>query len=706
MKYVHNDGGTRRDNDMLPRDGATGLWGKRPLRPKYVGMGDWAQSPGLDETAGSSTKKQPALFQFDSTWTIRYHRMVDMGENANLYLSLRYTKVEQLVRRYAGLSVSIRSTHQAWMHIPPEHRLQVWQDVMLWCLHNNPTRALKLLLASMRGHQLRPPRYVVGDCLQQLAGRFLLKVANPDPWALSSIYHLVHKYAEGASEGQRVQTIPDQVVFLMLKHCDDKQVSSLLQRFTQGNVQLHANTLLQALARSMDMGNVNSALRLLRLVSKSGFSMDRDQVQKACVRLVRAQYNVPEPFAIQTKILTQILEMGIRPNIWLLNAILLNTVKAGYFDLALQIFEIAKVNNLRPDNITCNILLKGAVLNADRAERRRLVRELENDAELIRDFRLLGDLLHTISKTEEPAYPAMLALYKNHCDLKPLQELGLSEIEDHFKKDYAVPVKDIWPSADILRQMLCAYIQTHKDSDTLIDDYHRFHNLVLQDHPLITPVARSDHVANAFLMAFGHRAKTLPHCALVLKHMLDDSSFERLSVQSEESYPRLAAPSVRTWSILASAYSWHGQDRAAEKVLDLMRERGIKPDRITWNTIISGYSSLQKVEEAVDAMKRMEAAGFRPNDRTFKGLSKIYNRKRLLGVLGRTLGDDNAFKMKKWAMSEEELEDSRQEVETMAQGWETSSTVRDDEIYGYLQKRYENLAAEQKRRENAIRGIH
>ena len=703
MKYVYRDGGAPLDNRSPSRDQAP-LFGRyRPARAKLVGLGDWA--PSSEESAKSLVEKKPTLFHFDSTWTIRYNRMTDVGENVNLYLSLRYSKVEKLVRRYAGLHASIKSTHQAWMHIPPEHRLQVWQDVMLWCLRNNSTRALKLLLASLKGRQFRPPRYVVGDCLQYLARKFLFKVVNPDPWALNSIYHLVHKYVEGDfDKGQRVQTIPDQVVFLMLKHCDDKQVSSLLQRFTQGNVQLHSNTLLHALSRSLDMGNVNLALRLLRLISKSGFSMHQQQAQRACVKLIRTQFKIPEPFAIQTKILTQILEMGVRPNIILYNAILLNTVEAGYFDLALQMFEIAKANNLRPDDITCRILLRGSLLNADRATRSRLVRELANDAELLRDFRVLGDLLHTISKSEDPAYPAMLALYKQHRNLQPLKELGLCGNEDHQQEHFATGAEDKWPSTKTLIQMLCAYIKMHKDSDTLKDVYHRYHEMVLQDHPLIAPVAHSDHVANAFLTAFGHRAKTLPHCALVIKHMLDGSSSKRLSVQPEESFPKLAAPTVRTWSILAGVYSYHGQNRAAEKVLGLMRERGIEPDQITWNTIISGYSVSQKVEEAVDAMKRMESAGFRPNDRTFKGLSRIYNRKRLLGALGKTLGNGKTPNAESLVMSEEEMDGTRQEMETMAAGWETSETPRGNEIYDYLKKRYENLVTRQKLGEDTSEG--
>ena len=634
-------------------------------------------------------------FQFDSTWTRRYHRLVEKGESVNLHMSLQYPNVERLVRRYASLNMSVRSTHMAWMHIPLQHRLRVWQDIMLWCLHHNATRALKLLLASMKGRQFRPPRHVVGDCLQHLAKTFLHKVTNPDPWALNAIYHLVHKYVEGGSEGHRIQHVPDQVVFLMLVHCDDEKVMKLLNTFTLENVQVHANTLLHALSRSLDMGDVNASLRLLRLVVRSGLGRHRDQVYSACVRLVRTQFDVAEPFTLQTKILTQILEMGIRPNIALYNAVLLNTVEAGYYDLALQMFKIAKENDLAPDGITYKIILGGSMEHADRSSRRKLVREMERDAQQFRDPRMVSELLRAMSKSYEPAFPRMLEFYKQYYDPRPLEELGFYDRK--IPLDDTVPAKDKWPSPKILGQMICAYIGNHRRSKILLDIYNRFHDLVLQNHPIINPVSRTDHVANAFIMAFGRHVETLPYCTKVIKHMLDDSSSRRLSIQPDESFPKSAAPTVRTWSILAAAYFKHKQMIAAEKVLELMRERGLEPDQVTWNTVISGYSSMQQLEKAIDTMRRMEASGYTANSRTLKALRKIWNRDRLLDALSRNLGEGKAENDRYRENVERQRKAAREEAEEMAMDWETDDAIPGLEVTKYLRERYQNLAAEHKR---------
>ncbi|KAL9102330.1 MAG: hypothetical protein Q9163_002510 [Psora crenata] len=664
-----------------------------PYKPARFAMAEASQqSYGyLDE------KPYPNTAYFDSTWTTRYHSVVEKGESVNLFMSLQYPNVERLVRRYAGLNMSVRSTHLAWMHIPHAHRLRVWHDVMLWCLRNSGVRALKLLLASMRGRQLRPPRHVVGDCLQHLAKVFLHKVSNPDPWALSAIYHLVLKYVDGGSEGQRAQYVPDQVVFLLLKHCDDRKILYLLSTFASGNVQLHANTLLHALRRSLDLGDINFSLRLLRLVSKSGLGMDRDQVQSACVRLVRAQFDVPQPYAVQTKVLTQILEIGVRPNIVLYNAILLNTIEAGYYDLALKMFDIARENGLNADGITHRILLRGATEHADRSSRRRLIRETESNTEQLEDPLVVSELLHAISKCYDPAFLRMLELYQKHYDVRPLEELGLYEAG--LPRENLLLTRDKWPSARILGQMLCAYIHLHRDSDTLMSTYSRYHRLVKEIHPLVNPLSRTDHVANAFIMAFGRNPKTLAHCTTVIRDMLDGSSSKRLSIQPDESFPKAIAPTVRTWSILAAAYFKHKQKRAAERVLELMRERGLEPDRVTWNTIISGYSSLQQLGKAVDAMRRMEAAGYEADSRTLKAIGRIWNRDRLLDALGRNLGESKAEKDELRNDQNRQRAAVMDETEEMAMGWETDDTVPGLEVRRYLRERYQNLAAEQRRME-------
>ena len=621
---------TLRRSPELRRDFILEKVRKQPVRTKYAWLAGWARPIETGRKVQSERAHEQVSFQLDCQWTRRFHRLIADGKHRHVELSLSHPHFKRLVGKVVGVTAGTKSVYQTWMHMPSEIRLALWQDVMLWCLRNSPLRALKLLIASMRGQKLRPPRHVVGDCLQSLAMRLLHRAAKPHIPTVLSLYNALERYVGGATREGHAQSVSDQVVYLLIQHLDDERVLALLQMLARANVHLHANTLLQALQRTLEMGDVNVSLKLLQLVSQSGFDMQKDQVQSACVTLVRAQHGVQEPYSIQTKILTRILEMGVRPNVAFFNAILLNTIQAGYHDLAIKMFGIAKKNRLAPDWITCRILLRGAVASAGRKTCLDMVEEIARSADLLRDHRVQTDMLNAISYSTAQSYNRMLDFYERHLDTAPLEDLGMSRVKIVARQSEGFSASERQPSSETLGHMICAYVRTHQDSVDLLDLYNQYHEFVCRQHPLIAPVAQTDHVPNAFLVAFGRRARTLPHCAMIIRHMLDDSGSRRLSVQPEPVYPRPAAPSVQTWSILADAYSRHGQKKAAEKVLQLMKERNVAPNQVTWNSIIGGLSSTQNVESAVEMLQRMRAAGFQPNHFTLCGLGKVYDRSRLL----------------------------------------------------------------------------
>lgn len=609
---------------------------KKPGRVKYVSLGTWAPSSSwLGQQIALPSQRQ-GLDPLDRSWSERF-QAVSNGRRLNLDL----IKINgELIQRYAGLHMSPRVIHRTWLQIPAETQPKIWQELMLWCLQNSPRRALKLLLATSRNQKLRPSRHVVGDCLWHLAKHFLDGESRPDPLAWKSIYHLTCTFVEGGNNDMgRTYAMPGNLVHLILKHSDNNKTASFIELLGSNNVDLHVNTLLQVLERSVGMGKVSLSMQILGCIARSGFDLSRDQVQSACVRLLRTSFDAAEPYIVQAKILTQILEMGIRPKIAMYNAIILNTIEAGDLDTAWQMYDVAKANNLEPNSITYGILLKGARLSEDFSLLERVISETQKHLTVVQDLRLFSDLLNALSvqmpKSHEKQYPYMLELYKQRCYLEPLRDLGMCGPETLSSPESKTELK--WPTPHVLAQMFLAYIRLHQTSDGLIAIYQRYHELVKQNHPLIAPLASKDYISNAFVIAFGRRAETLQHCTTVVKHMLDPP----VPSTTETELPlTISPPTVRTWSILAAAYFSNNQKLAAEKVLTLMRERGLRGDKVTWNIIVSGYSGMQNVEAAVDAMKRMEADGYQADSRTLQGLGRLYNRDKLLNSLRRSMGKE------------------------------------------------------------------
>lgn len=99
------------------------------------------------------------------------------------------------------------------------------------------------------------------------------------------------------------------------------------------------------------------------------------------------------------------------------------------------------------------------------------------------------------------------------------------------------------------------------------------------------------------------------------------------------SHHALMKPDVYTWSILLKIFMDHHQPRAAEKVLKMMIERGVAPNQVTWNSLACGYARMQDPTMTVDAIERLEQAGFEIDGHTMKGLEWIQNRRALIAAM-------------------------------------------------------------------------
>lgn len=156
----------------------------------------------------------------------------------------------------------------------------------------------------------------------------------------------------------------------------------------------------------------------------------------------------------------------------------------------------------------------------------------------------------------------------------------------------------------------------------------KYHELVVAKHPIIAPLATHDHVGNAFVKAFGSRPDHLHHCNMVVKHMLLNEPFRVLpskywrTVKPQQG----GKPTVQTWSILLHSYMKHGHNEAAEKVMTMMRKRGIEPDLATWNQIIAGFVRQQDVINVVKASKKLKDAGFEFDGWTIRALRRLRNK--------------------------------------------------------------------------------
>lgn len=92
-------------------------------------------------------------------------------------------------------------------------------------------------------------------------------------------------------------------------------------------------------------------------------------------------------------------------------------------------------------------------------------------------------------------------------------------------------------------------------------------------------------------------------------------------------------PSVHTWSILLKAFMTNRLPREGEHILKLMQLHGVKPNIVTWNTLAAEYARLGKTKQAVEAMSRLEAAGFKSDDFTMRAFSYISDKAKAIRLM-------------------------------------------------------------------------
>ena len=601
--------------------------------PRLSSLGTWAR--GVNEQRDSQNLQNSQndashcidLFSFD--WSKRF-AMLENGKRIDTWGTKH---VDRIVRRYAGsgAGTSMQILQKTWLL---RNSIERWQDLMLWSLQNSPKRALIILDATLSCKSWKPPRYMVQDSLQFLARHFLYAVTKVDTFAINAIWDMTIKFIQKPHQDGRVYAMSQEVVQLLLKYCPNDRVVLMYQQLIENQADLQTNTLLHFLERFVHLGKLGLSMDLLRqIIDMQGYYgevntdtfFSKDKMQSACVKILRTQWNSEGLYPIQSRILTEMLEMGIRPNTHMCNVILLNMVEGGDFDTAWQTYDLARESrSFVKDSITYDILLKGARISGNVGVFDNVLGDLREDPEMLRDLHLFGTLLHTVASfSPGHEYPAMFDVYRRHLDLRPLYDLGLCKLDAMEIPEASIA--DRWPDSYILGQMILAYNKRPQSSDELIDRYTRYRGLVEEGHPLIRPLAGDDYVANSFLLAFSKKSETLHYCNVVLQDMYS------LIAGSPES--TFAEPTVRTWSILLGGYTLHRQNYAAEKVLSIMQSRGLEPDIVTWNTLLGGYTAVQDVDGALGVMKRIEHRGLKPDSYTLKGLSRLWDKERLLGLL-------------------------------------------------------------------------
>ncbi|MCJ1351325.1 MAG: hypothetical protein MMC33_001309 [Icmadophila ericetorum] len=370
--------------------------------------------------------------------------------------------------------------------------------------------------------------------------------------------------------------------------------------------------------RFVDNGDLFNALRVFRLIPRSFFLLNYTE-QHVCVRILRLKLQVENLYATRSAILTEMLERGIRPNRFMVNVIMTNAVEGEDYNTVWKVHALTAGNGMKPDDITYDLLLRVA---RDMETVENIRKEASEAGIFPKVPRLVATYLVSVFKlaqaqdSDSMVFDLLLPTYREFFDILPLNDLlGLRLDQDEGARNWEV-------NHVALGIMILAYLRQTRHGRDTHQIYQNYMKLIQTGHPVWLELAKTDHTANAFVWALGQRADTLHLCISVLEDMIKYSA--SLGVMP---------PKEMTWSMLLNNFLYHGQISAAERVLSIMKARGVETQQMTWSNIVAAYARTQDVGAAVDALIRLEKNGFSIDERTIKALGLIHDRERLREAL-------------------------------------------------------------------------
>jgi pentatricopeptide repeat protein len=560
-----------------------------------------------------------------------------------------------------------------WKQLDSHDREYLWPKLLIKVARESPHRLLKLLGGTWVAPY--PPRQLVSDAIDYIIFYYLdnLQPSEESHTTAVSLYKAI--------KGLLLQGPLDYVqlsrhsIYILTRHLAKQQyVADCYHFLNQIGNPLTVHTLSHFVADLIvEPRYGNLAYDIFTRIGNMNPDFNFQSLQSLCTTVLL--HSSSEMQVSHSEKFEYMLKCGLKPNIITYNVLLLKLLKAGDTEASWEIFQMMKENGPEPDVYTMSTLLNDAKLRRDTTSVSEILK-YANDKGL-RSVHITNDALHMTTLLMERArshevkraaaagehprpqkrtsFEVMLPYYCKHFNFKPLAHLlpGLSttypelidqgalspENIDSVETIDAERLRKVDPDNASLVIMITALLKDYHDPDTPKWFYEHFKNLIQARDPLVTRLASANNgsyaalLYNSILMALGRHASNIPLCLQILGEMsapktsLDSLQGESLKHSSINEPSLVPKPTSYTWGIFTDMFMEHRQPRAAEKVISMMRERGIQPTKMNWAVLLKGYAKLQDTRAVVDTLDRSERGGFPPDRVTWKLLRGIVDKR-------------------------------------------------------------------------------
>ncbi|KAH7633089.1 hypothetical protein B0T09DRAFT_406633 [Sordaria sp. MPI-SDFR-AT-0083] len=583
---------------------------------------------------------------------------------------------------------------QAWQLIPTETRSKLWGSVMLNSLHWWPDQAPDIFRAIFE--QNGTNFYAAVDCFTYMAD-YIQKLEEPKQaeYGRAVAEALLHCYN---NTSRRYICLGQNTLYHILRRATTDQVYELLMTMKKYRQRLHAYTKQQFVWHlAKEPKYKPAAVELLCEMIREG-ELDVNGLHCAALATAVLSFPVITRASkaaskedddslptLRSQLNQEILEVGLQPNIIHYTTIVRNLCDNNELRTAWQVFDLMTSQGVQPDLRFYSQLLYGATLANDHRSFRRILELLPEEAS--QDPVIINGILTFIHITTVwelrkrrmkppvavPSFEYMFKTYSKLFDLGPLQALLNIDLQNYTAEihqrelDGMAPSWAGWqsmrslrnmldlvpelepharlqPGNDTLNIMVTSFIRNFSQPYSLIEFYSNFRTRLKNGDPTILGFVATkgtiihDVVIKAILEWQGHN---MARVALdIVSDMLKDAAASRAlfdaDPSSPDAEPRHPTPSIYTWSTLLHGFMHRREHREqGDRIFKMMRDHGVQPNRVTWNTLIAGHARLQTVGKTASALQRMEAAGYKPDRFTLRAFGYLLNREGALQMMQR-----------------------------------------------------------------------
>ncbi|KAF4462395.1 hypothetical protein FALBO_10802 [Fusarium albosuccineum] len=585
---------------------------------------------------------------------------------------------------------SFSHMEKAWQELDIESRKQKWPSVMLSTLHFRPEKAVQVLEATL---DPLPPGYAISDaahlCITNLNLQDI-KVARERVSKADELLELFSKLAADLPSGYvpfRQHTLGH-----LAKNLPVEQAAEMHQILCRAGIKMHRNTQLQFASKlAASPAHKDKAFEIVRGIVKEGHDINAPSVASVITTLLHTEqvgyaWSESEDTFSPQRAMEFFLENGFSPNLVSFTALIESLCLQGDIAEAVRLPLLLAENGAKLDHRCYTTVFRGAK-DSLKASNVRLALDVARAAK-VPHVDVLNNTLHSILYFAEiecrekkysapwvlPLFGPMLRIYAKKFDLKPLQWLlpdslplileqenvdGPEKFRSGPRREWEfpntiVPVVDEFfeksdgpkqnPNAQTLAIMLRAYVKSLYRPYDLMSFYSFIKTRLEESGPGRNWAAelikdQGSMVHDTLILVMLERRSLLRPALQVFGDMLRDSLISRPKEKNEEAAssseggPAHPAPTIFTFSILIHGLLMRGEKMLAGQLLQTMRENGLEPNIVTWNTLVKGYASMQNLNLTVGTLQDLEAAGFKPDPYTLKAFARLRDQTRALQTM-------------------------------------------------------------------------